>query len=157
MDGLQTKFYDNLETSKRAIANWKKLHNILVMIKVCGGKLTLKDRELLKKEENKIETSTIKAFLARNSFTPTSIYKVTWDLVMGFVYLICYFIDPFCVAFYYKPLYDTNLNRLQRIFTFILIFNMILVPITARAKKFELFSTTEDEPAIGVSMSFQKK
>ena len=37
-----------------------------------------------------------------------------------------------------------------------LVFNMILVPFTAKSKKFDILSTAEDEPAIGVSMSFLK-
>ena len=36
-----TKFneqlYENLEASKRAIANWKKLRILIVMLKICGG------------------------------------------------------------------------------------------------------------------------
>ena len=88
--------------------------------------------------------------------TPTSFYKITLDLLIGLVYLLCYVIDPLCVAFYYEPLYNTNLNRLQRVLTIILVINMILVPFSARLKKIDLLATSEDEPAIGASMSFLK-
>ena len=37
LDNLQVKFYDNLEMSKRAIANWKKLRILIMMLKICSG------------------------------------------------------------------------------------------------------------------------
>ena len=35
---------------------------------------------------------------------PMNRYKVTWDLSLGFVYLLSYLVDPYVVAFNYYPL-----------------------------------------------------
>ena len=47
-----------------------------------------------------------RAWVAQYTLDPTNFYKVTWDLCISFVYLMCYFIDPLMIAFNYEPLND---------------------------------------------------
>ena len=77
-------------------------------------------------------------YLATKTFGPKNFYKVTWDLIIGFIYMFCYILDPFIISFKYIPIYDPLLNRFQRTMSFFLIFNMILVPFSAKLKKQEI-------------------
>ena len=69
---------------------------------------------------------------------------MTWDLCVGFIYLMCYFIDPFVLAFQFRPLLSIDTNRIQRALTFILFFNMALIPFSALEKKNTIFNEIEE-------------
>ena len=71
------------------------------------------------------------AYLATKTISPTNFAKITWDLIFGFIYLTCYIIDPFVIAFQYEPIYDSAFNRFQRGLTIALLFNMLQVPFAA--------------------------
>lgn len=59
-------------------------------------------------------------------------YKVLWDVLMGFIYLICYLIDPYTLAFKFRPFLEKpELNTFSRVLTIMIIFDMILTPFTA--------------------------
>ena len=53
LDTYHRQFYDNLEVSKRAIANWKKLRILIVLFKICGNKLHTDSTEMLDSKESK--------------------------------------------------------------------------------------------------------
>ena len=109
---FQTKFYDNLETSKRAIANWKKIRTLIVMLKLCGGNINRQDYLKASQKTDKDKKISFREYLARKTMSPTNKYKVTWDLGIGFVYLFCYVIDPFIIAFKYEPIaVSSEFNR----------------------------------------------
>ena len=137
--------------SKRAIGNWKKLRILLILLKVCNG--SPKDRvkklnsRLFVEDEKK--GSSCSEWVALYTIDPTNFFKMTWDLCIGLVYLICYFLDPFVLAFKYTPLFiETNrINQLQRALTFILFFNMAIVPFSAIKKKQYIFSDYDSEAA----------
>ena len=69
--------------------------------------------------------------MATKTITPSNIVKVTWDVLISLVYLMCFFIDPFCIAFEYEPLFNRNFQKFTRGLTLALIFNMMLVPFSA--------------------------
>jgi len=41
LENFHNQLYDHLEVSKRAIANWKKIRVLLVLLKLCGNKSIL--------------------------------------------------------------------------------------------------------------------
>lgn len=47
------------------------------------------------KEEQKIEEKEVKYY----SFNQDNKYKLTWDVFMNSVYVVSFFMFPFCVAF----------------------------------------------------------
>ena len=54
LEKFQSQFYDNLEVSKRAIANWKKLRVLLILLKIFNGSPSLSlysNEDSLKKEK----------------------------------------------------------------------------------------------------------
>ena len=69
---------------------------------------------------------------------------MTWDLAIGFVYLISYFIDPFIVAFDGKPLENKTAYNTDLALTAVLFFNMALVPFSAIVKKTTIFNEDDD-------------
>jgi hypothetical protein len=41
VENFHNILYDNLEVSRRAIANWKKIRVLIVLLKLCGNKSIL--------------------------------------------------------------------------------------------------------------------
>ena len=140
MQQLHTHFYDNLEVSKRAIANWKKLRILLVLLKVCGGRLSQNNAELTRRQEteqldNKGPVSCAER-IAPYIINPTNYYKVSWDLLVGFVYACCYVLDPYVFAFDWDPYVDNiSVNRWQRFISYFLLADIIITPFTAVNKE----------------------
>lgn len=73
--------------------------------------------------------------MATYVLSPTNLYKATWDMCIGFIYLFCYMLDPFVVAFHFEPFQNQTTNKWQRILTAFLLIDMILVPFTATLKE----------------------
>ena len=69
------------------------------MLKVCGHRTENSRFAIASKEKKAEKKTTCRAYLATKTFSPTNFYKMTWDLAIGFVYLVCYFVDPFIIAF----------------------------------------------------------
>ena len=76
---------------------------------------------------------------------------MAWDFFIGFIYLFCYIIDPFVVAFHDEPLYNKELNRFQRAMSVFLILNMVQVPFAAQLNKTDILAK-----ANGVEISLSK-
>ena len=70
--------------------------------------------------------------LALYIIDPNNVYKVLWDVLVGFIYLSCFLIDPFIFAFKYAALKNQNgMLTTTRILTMMIIIDMILTPFTA--------------------------
>ena len=103
MERFQDQLYDELEIRQRAIANWKRLRIIIVLMQVCGGNLT-NDNWLVSKRnlnDDKKASSSIRERIAPYVINPMNRYKVTWDLSLGVVYLAGYLMDPFIFALHF--------------------------------------------------------
>ena len=69
-----------------------------------------------------------------------------WDVLMGFIYLSCYLIDPFAAAFRWSPFEENPwLNVTQRFLTCMIVIDMILTPFTAIVRE----ESMNDEKAKG--------
>ena len=51
---------------------------------------------------------------------------MAWDFMMGILYEITYWVDPYIFAFLFLPLEDTTINMFQRSLTLLIIIDMIL-------------------------------
>ena len=76
---------------------------------------------------------------------PNSKKKVLWDIFMGFVYLICFLIDPVIYSFNFEPLFRDSTNRLQRVMTFLIVIDMIIMPFEATVKEDNKHTKIDDE------------
>lgn len=158
LERFHENFYDNLETSKRAIQNWKKMRILLLLVKMFGGKKSQTQKRLAieAEDESKLKSGGLRGYLAKKSISPTNMYKVTWDLAIGFVYLTCFLVDPVVCAFKLEPIHNVQINQLQRVLTFILVFNMMLVPLSAQLRKTDILKfDSEEKIGIGAQMRFQ--
>ena len=88
------------------------------------GDQTIKEKQL-----------SCRACLAPYIINPLNRYKVAWDMALGILYLVCYFLDPVLLVFEFRPLVNRDMNQFQEAVTLILIINMLLTPFTATRKK----------------------
>ena len=54
---------------------------------------------------------------------------------MGFLYVSCYILDPFIYAFDLEPLLNLTLLDVIRVQSFIILFDMLLKPMTGTRKE----------------------
>ena len=60
---------------------------------------------------------------------------MTWTIIRGILYLLCFFIDPLVYALKFEPVIDyPNFNRFQYALTFLLVFDMALEPFFTTLK-----------------------
>ena len=70
------------------------------------------------------------------TISPKSSYKIAWDILIGFVYLTCYIIDPLVYSFHFDILvHYPDLNRFQRSLTWLIVIDMCVECLTAVRKK----------------------
>lgn len=132
MDWFQNQLYDELEVRQRAIANWKRLRIVIVLLQVCGGRVDKKDFLVSSKiyREKKKETRYIKAFIAPYVINPMNRYKVFWDLSLGFVYLLSYLMDPFIFAQHFEPLSNDTVVEIQETVTWLMVIDIFISMVT---------------------------
>lgn len=153
MNTFNTLLYDDLDARSRAIANWKRLRLMIMLMRLGDDTENKKRRhktflKLMGEDPDDDEkTPSCAERFAPYILNPKSWYIVTWEILLGVVYLICYIIDPVVFAFNFEPLYDSGLNRFQRILTTLLMIDLIRLPCTGilKAEKFEVPKKTEDK------------
>ena len=65
---------------------------------------------------------------------PQNYYKVTWDLGIGFVYLLSYILDPINFAFKFEPMKNIIVRDMAAFVTVIIIIDILLVPFSGTPK-----------------------
>lgn len=103
LDAFEKRLFDNLEVRQRAIKNWHKLRILIVLIIICnGGEIDDAPTALGKKRITLPERApTCKERFAPYIIRPSHKYKLAWDAVIGFLYLVSYFVDTYTVAFWF--------------------------------------------------------
>ena len=66
---------------------------------------------------------------------PESRYKVAWDMALGLLYLVLFWMDIYIIAFRFLPLEMPSINSFQRVSNMILVLSMLLIPVTGVPKK----------------------
>ena len=66
---------------------------------------------------------------------PKGRWKIIWDTIMGFVFVSCYILDPLIYAFDLKPLLNLALLDVIRAQSFLILFDMLLQPMTGTRKE----------------------
>lgn len=85
--------------SKRAVKNWKKLRVLIVLLKLCGNKLIL---ERTKQADEESDFEPVIRWNERLSYyiiDPKNFYRAAWTIMIGFIYSICYLVDPLLISF----------------------------------------------------------
>ena len=66
---------------------------------------------------------------------PKGRWKIIWDTFMGFLYVSCYILAPFIYAFDLEPLLNLTLLDVIRAQSFLILFDMLLKPMTGTRKE----------------------
>ena len=82
--------------------------------------------------------------MANYIIDPKNKYKVAWDMCMGLTYLSVFFMDPVIYAFHFYHLIYPGVRQFQMVVTLVLIFNMMIKPLTG-IKKEERLVQSEHE------------
>ena len=132
MDRFQGQLYDELEVRKRAIANWKRIRIVIVLLQVCGGRAAQKDFMASSKvfKEDKDNARSGRMFIAPYVINPMNRYKVFWDLSLGFVYLVSYLMDPFIFANHFEPLSNDTVVNVQELVTWLMVIDIFISMVT---------------------------
>mgnify|MGYP001038952789 FL=1 len=83
--------------------------------------------------------------MAPHVIDPLNKYKVTWDLLIGVIYLISYMLDPVVLAFKFEPLETESIMRFCETVTVFIIIDMFLVPFTAVRKEDDVISDLKEK------------
>ena len=144
LDQWTSQLFNSLEVRRRAVANWKRLKIVLVLMKVCGNNLQPRGEDQQADDDVVIKKPvTFRSWFAKYIIKPTNGYKILWDILLGVIYFLSYLIDPLAFAHMFVPLRFTSVNLIQRIFSVMLMIDLVLQFVTA--VKFEQASLSNEE------------
>ena len=69
---------------------------------------------------------------------PRSKYKIAWDMLLGFFYLIVFWLDPLVFVFAFKPLASENIRSFTILSTVLFIFDIFVTLFTGVRKQSEI-------------------
>ena len=150
LEKYESRLHDDLEVRRRAINNWKKLRILLILLSICGGKLNDEDEEGNGKasyvfENDKKKTKSCKESIAPYIISPFNKKKILWDTIIGLVYLLSYFVDPYVCCFFGRPLEHNGLDNLQLSLTFIFVFDMLFNFVTGAPREDNTIAIDDDD------------
>ena len=59
---------------------------------------------------------------------------MSWDLIIGYIYMFSYILDPLVFAFKFELLGDPWISMFSEIVTYMIILDILLVPVTGKPK-----------------------
>ena len=149
LDMYEHRLHDTLEVRTRAIRNWKKLRLLIVLLIICGKSYDmarLENESVKDDEENAANKNGCRKRLAPYIIDPMHRYKLAWDLFVGLLFLVSYFLDPFILALWFHPYEYLVVLDLQYFITCIFLINSIITPFTGIQKEDVIMhESTEDE------------
>lgn len=122
---MSKDLYERLEARRRAISNWKRLKIVIVILKMCNGRIEKDGMNMIKDgiEEN---PPTFDDWFTKFVIFPTSKYLISWQLFMTLVYLLAILLDAFVIAFRLVPLSRSeNVNSFQMAFSLLMVADII--------------------------------
>ena len=84
---INNELFEKLDVYDRAIANWKRLKIVIVILKMCHGKLEIEKHKKKKNFNEELKTNDWNHKFARFVILPTNKYIRVFKLIMGPVYL----------------------------------------------------------------------
>ena len=57
-----------------------------------------------------------------------------WDLIIGFIYLVSYILDPITIAFKFEPLKNNFVRDFSAFVTVMIVLDILLVPFSGTPK-----------------------
>ena len=129
----------------RAIKNWKRLRVVLVMLRLAGGKATNIDNPIKSNdEEDKKKSSCVENF-AYYIIDPMNPYRISFEIMMGFVYLLVFVIDPYILAARFHPLESPFMRVASIVCTIFIIIEIFLRPVMGTRKENYNMNTKDED------------
>lgn len=149
LEGFNEELYERLENRRRAISNWKRLKIVIVVLRMCNGKMNEMEQEENEKEEKEEQETSFKfdLYMSRFIMLPNNKYVIFWNVFMGVIYLSSIVFDTTMFAFKFQPLAHKGHATWNSIFSALMLLDVIVNFFTAipRASQNQEDSEEEDE------------
>ena len=116
------------------------------MLRLAGGKATNIENPIKAQEEEEVKTSSCVAAFAFYIIDPMNPYRITFEIMMGFVYLLVFVIDPYILAARFYPLAHPFMSTASVLCTILIMLEIFLRPIMGRKK--EDYNLNQDDDDI---------
>lgn len=116
------------------------------MLRLAGGKATSIENPIKEREEEEVKQSSCVAAFAFYIIDPMNPYRITFEIIMGFVYLLVLFIDPYILAARFHPLEHPFMSNASIVCTILIMLEIFLRPIMGRKK--EDYNLNQDDDDI---------
>ena len=137
--------YHKLEVRRKAIANWRRLKVVLVVLKICGNRMD--HSQTIIRAEQKKQKFSFDEWMGKYIILPNDRSKKTWNIFISNIYLISFFLDTFDNCFLLYPLLNPISMRISTFFSFFMIVDIILTFMTAYKKELKIeFDISDRQP-----------
>ena len=119
------ELFERLDAYDRAIANWKKLQIVIVILRLCHGRIDNNQQTEIKYKEEVRKTSWDDWF-AKFVLDPTTRYIMLWNALMTIVYLVSIFFDFFIVGFHLRPLLKPGVTNCSTMLSAMMLIDVVL-------------------------------
>ena len=105
------------------------------MMKLAGGKTTVDEEGKTKDWKENVKKKTCRESFAGFVIDPRNPYRILFEVIMGFIYLLSYLIDPYILVFRFRPYNKPNIRILSDLCNFIILVDILVIPIMGTKKE----------------------
>lgn len=88
-ENYNNQLFERLELRKKALKNWSKMRMLLVLLRVTNSNQVREEHP-----EPHQKNQSCKELMAYFVMTPTSVFNMIGDTIIGITYLLALYIDP---------------------------------------------------------------
>ena len=105
LENMNEDLYERLEARRRAISNWKRLKIVIVILKMCNGRIDEgATTPAIEQEKPEVKQQTFDDWFSSFVIKPNHNYILAWNLFATLVYLVSIFLDSLIIGFHLHPL-----------------------------------------------------
>lgn len=147
LESFNEELYERLMVRKKAISNWKRLKIVIVILRMCNGKMNEDEKEKEEEEEKEDMEATFKFDLLMSKYIrlPNDRYILIWSVFMSIIYLASIFIDTVIIAFDFEPMTDMGMATAQSVLSLIMFFDICVTFFTSVPRQSEIVEDSESE------------
>ena len=134
---VNDELFERLDAYDRAIANWKKLQIVIVVLRLCHGRIDNNQQTEIKYKEE-VNKKSWDDWFAKFVLDPTTRYIMLWNALMTVVYLVSIFFDFAIVGFHLRPLLEPAFTNCSTVLSVMMLIDVVL-------KFFQAFKANQTE------------
>lgn len=138
---INNELFERLERYNRAIANWKKLQIVIVVLRLCHGRVDNNRKTKKKTYKELAPKPSWDDWFVKFVIKPTSRYMIVWNAFMTLVYIASIFTDSLLIAFHLTPLLEPDISNWSTISSVLMLLDIII-------KFFVAFKANQTELAL---------